>query len=316
MAQHVSTTDPTPTPAAGDARPSHRPPEAPVLLGLGDDEDVSSQLALDWAAADALSRNRRLHVIRAYRWALGAVPWETAADRVIIDDLRRAADARLARALAHVAAKWPGLECSGEVVDAIPDELLLGRSGAADVTVLGSRQLSLVGGAVLGSVSTAVAARAESTVVVVPGSAADPSEEASVVVGVDGSDESQDALAFGFDHAARRGRDVRAVFCWRPDTLAAMQWRPEQPPPERADRWLAEAVAGWQEKYPDVVVHRAVVRAHPVDGLLAESTAQELLVVGGHTRHAQLGRLLGSVSQGVLHHARCPVAIVHHARPA
>jgi nucleotide-binding universal stress UspA family protein len=120
-----------------------------------------------------------------------------------------------------------------------------------------------------------------------------------------------DVLEFAFGYASRHQRPLHAIFCWSADLLASMQWRPEPPPPERADRWLAEAMAGWEQKYPDVSVHRGVVRASPVAGLVAQSTAQELLVVGGHAGGARISALLGSVSQGVLHHATCPVAVVH-----
>ena len=57
-------------------------------------------------------------------------------------------------------------------------------------------------------------------------------------------------------------------------------------------------------------MHPAVIREHPVAGLVLASAAQYLLVVGSRGRHALAGILLGSVSQGVLHHATCPVAIV------
>jgi nucleotide-binding universal stress UspA family protein len=73
---------------------------------------------------------------------------------------------------------------------------------------------------------------------------------------------------------------------------------------------LSEALAGWRERYPDVDVHGAVIRDHAVAGLVSESTAERLLVVGSRGRHALAGTLLGSVSQGVLHHATCPVAVV------
>jgi nucleotide-binding universal stress UspA family protein len=53
------------------------------------------------------------------------------------------------------------------------------------------------------------------------------------------------------------------------------------------------------------------VRDHPVAALVAAATAQDLLVVGSHSRHARVAAMLGSVSQGVLHHATCPVAVVH-----
>jgi nucleotide-binding universal stress UspA family protein len=100
------------------------------------------------------------------------------------------------------------------------------------------------------------------------------------------------------------------VLCWHPDRLAEMMWRAEPPAPARAEAWLSEALAGWREKYPDVVVHSGVIRDHPVSGLLTTAAAQDLLVVGSRGRHALAGTLLGSVSQGVLHHAACPVALV------
>ena len=76
---------------------------------------------------------------------------------------------------------------------------------------------------------------------------------------------------------------------------------------------MSEALAGWSQKYPDVEVHHAVIRDHPVPGLIAESLNQELLVVGTRGRHALAGTLLGSVSQGVLHHADLPVAVIPSA---
>lgn len=59
-----------------------------------------------------------------------------------------------------------------------------------------------------------------------------------------------------------------------------------------------------------VAVHPEVLREHAVAGLVAASTTQKLLVVGSRSRHARVGTSLGSVSQGVLHHATCPVAVV------
>jgi nucleotide-binding universal stress UspA family protein len=140
---------------------------------------------------------------------------------------------------------------------------------------------------------------------------AGPAEEgASVVVGVDATEASEIVLKFGFDHASRHHAPLRAVLCWHPDLLAMIRGRPEPPAPARVEAWLSEALAGWRERYPDVDVHSEVIREHPPDGLLLTSQAQHLLVVGTHGRHAMAGALLGSVSQGVLHHATCPVAVV------
>ncbi|HEV7204182.1 MAG TPA: universal stress protein [Jatrophihabitans sp.] len=280
-----------------------------VLFGLSD--ATESWTALDWAADEARARNRPLHIVRAYHWSAGAVPWELADDRAIALDLRGVAETRLRHAIAHVEETFPEVTVRATVVEGIPWDVLVEKSVHADVTVVGSRRLSAIGAAVMGSVSTVVAARAAGPVVVVEGPPGDKAELARVVVGVDGSSASDDVLAFAFDHASRHGVPLKAVFCWRPDLAAVMSWRPEQPAPERAERWLAEAVAGWQNKYPDVAVQRAVVREHAIAGLVLESAAQDLLVVGGNARHARVASLLGSVSQGVLHHATCPVAVVH-----
>jgi nucleotide-binding universal stress UspA family protein len=78
--------------------------------------------------------------------------------------------------------------------------------------------------------------------------------------------------------------------------------------------FLAEALAGWAEKYPDVEVHKQVVRGHPVEVILEESAGAELLVLGSRGRGGFAGLLLGSVSQGVLHRTPCPVAVVRDAK--
>jgi nucleotide-binding universal stress UspA family protein len=280
-----------------------------IVLGLGSDPHAVAEL--DWAAAEAQARGTRLLVIRAYHLAEGVRPWTTDIDHVLVEDLRRAAEHRLQHTLHYLRENWPELEVVTEAVDGVPSDVLIDRSAAAVITVLGSRQLGALGAATLGSVSTLVAAAAHGPVIVVGRPGAASGEPGAVVVGVDGSQHEDAVLEFAFDHASRHGRPLHAVYCWRPDLLVTTQWRAAQPAPERASRWLAELTAGWQEKYPDVVLHRGVVRDHPVAGLVAASAGQDLLVVGSRSGHARVAALLGSVSQGVLHHATCPVAVVH-----
>ena len=73
---------------------------------------------------------------------------------------------------------------------------------------------------------------------------------------------------------------------------------------------LAERLAGWGEKYPDVEVRRLVTRDRPARALVEESGRAQLVVVGSRGRGNATGLLLGSVSHGVLHASHCPVAIV------
>lgn len=286
---------------------------AAIVVGLGDAGEGWPEL--DWAAREAHSRGRPLHVLRAYQLAGSLFPWDSSTDRDITLDLRAGAQARVDTALRTLAASWPEVEAHGWAVDGDPQTILRDAVDSAELVVVGSRRLSRLGGVVLGSVSTAVAGHSAGTVVVV-GSAPGPAEEAPpVVAAIDGSPMSQDVLAFAFDFASRRGRTLRVVYCWPRDLLAEMEWRVAPAPPERAERWLAETVAGWQDQYPDVDVQRAVLREHPVDGLVQESASRELLVVGAGGRRGRFSSWLGSVSQGVLHHATCPVAVVHGRQP-
>jgi nucleotide-binding universal stress UspA family protein len=280
-----------------------------ILVGLGDADQPTT--ALTWAGQEAHRRDAEILLVRVYHWSTSGNPWEAPAQRRIASELRAAADAHVQRAIDMVRREFPDVRVSGTAVEGLAAHVLVERSAEALMTVLGSRNLSAMGAAVMGSVSSVVAARANGPVVVVAGPPGDPAENPAVVVGVDGSPESEQAIDFAYQEASVRGRTLRAIYAWRPDLLATMQWRPEQPAPEAAQRWLAEAIAGWQEKYPDVRSVHAVIREHPVDALVLESMGAEMLVVGARSRHAHVASLLGSVSQGVLHHARCPVAVIH-----
>ena len=278
----------------------------PIVVGV--DDTPGTELALRWAADEALARRVPVRLVTAFRYDLtdARPPAFATVPSVDVLGVRQVAEQILANAVDTVTAA--GAKAVGDAVDGAPVRVLVAESAKASVLVLGSRQLSAFGSAVLGSVSTAVAARSTAPTVVVRGPAGRPEEGAAVVVGIDGTEASETLLGYAFEHASRHRVSLRAVLCWHPDRLALMSWRAEPPPPARVDAWLAEALAGWREKYPDVTVHPEVIREHPTAGLVLASAAQHLLVVGKHGRHARA--MLGSVSQGVLHHATCPVAVV------
>jgi nucleotide-binding universal stress UspA family protein len=81
-------------------------------------------------------------------------------------------------------------------------------------------------------------------------------------------------------------------------------------------RVLAEALAGWRDKYPDVVVRRELTHGGARKSLIGATHRAQLVEVGTRGRGGFTGLLLGSVSQAVLHHAACPVAVVPHPRTA
>lgn len=285
--------------------------ERAIVVGI--DGSSGSQLAVEWAAQEARVRNVPVRLICAFRYELrdGRLPAFVTVSSVELDEPRQVAEQLVAAAVDTVTIA--GVAASGDAVDGDPVQVLVGESAHASALVLGSRQLKAFASAVLGSVGTAVAARSQAPTVLVRGPAGVPEAGAAVVVGIDGSEASETLLGYAFEHASRHRVALRAVLCWHPDLLALMSWRAEPPPPQHVDAWLSEALAGWREKYPDVAVHPKVIREHPSAGLVLASHAQHLLVVGKHGRHPRA--LLGSVSQGVLHHATCPVAVIptHHA---
>jgi nucleotide-binding universal stress UspA family protein len=163
-------------------------------------------------------------------------------------------------------------------------------------------------------VSDQVAQHAPCPVVVVR-EPANPAQD-RVVVGVDGSADAQRAIGFAFDIAARNNAPLTALYGWperRPGTVSARSPRLGAIG-ERIDageRLLAESLAGWAEKYPDVSVIGEAVPVRPARLLVDASEQAALVVVGSRGRGGFAALLLGSVSRAVLHHARCAVAVVH-----
>jgi nucleotide-binding universal stress UspA family protein len=138
----------------------------------------------------------------------------------------------------------------------------------------------------------------------------------TIVVGMDGSEGSIEALRFAIEEARLRGATLKAVSAWHvPPAVYGAGWLA----PADADldeyRKLAESAlsrsleaAGASAAGVDVA---PVVReGQPSDVLLEEAHTAELLVVGTRGLGGFKGLLLGSVSQQVAHHAACPVVVV------
>jgi nucleotide-binding universal stress UspA family protein len=284
----------------------------PRAVVVGFDGSEGAVAALDWAMHDASLRRAPVQIVNAYSGVLtyGSIAMYGNVPMPELSVLRAGSTKLLAEAAERAATIAADVEVSTACHDGDAAPVLLHAATAASTLVLGSRRLGAFGSAVLGSVSGVVARSARCPVVVVRGPAGLAEEETGVVVGVDGREDCAAALDYAFDFADRRGVPLHAVLCWHADLLAQMTWRAEPPVAERATVWLGEALAGRRERYPGVDVHPAVVKEHPVAGLVAASNGRQLLVVGTRGRDALASTLLGSVSQGVLHHATCPVAVV------
>jgi nucleotide-binding universal stress UspA family protein len=274
---------------------------------VGIDGSRGSQDALQWAVEDARARRSPLRIVTTYAWGLrDPWAWQYDVQPPELKHARRDADDLIAATVERVRAENPDLSVEGVALEAPAIEGLLGECADAGVLVVGSRHLGAIRATVLGSVGNAVAARATCPVIVVRGPD-DSTKSGEIVVGVDGSDASDAVIGFAFGFAQDHGRALRAVLGWWP--VIGLLPR-EKSATASASRWLEEILAGWRTKYPDVVVHTEVVEDHPVTVLVERSREQALIVVGSTGRRAMTGTLLGSVSQAVLHHADCPVAVV------
>ncbi|HEV7192347.1 MAG TPA: universal stress protein [Jatrophihabitantaceae bacterium] len=281
-----------------------------VVVGV--DGSPGSEAALDWAVGEARARGLGLHVIHGFGRELAVASMGVIGRFPVPDTAAIAAAARrlLDHAVRRARESAPDVPVSHELDEDDAVTTLVQCSASSPLVVVGSRRRGPIGSAVLGSVGAAVAAGAHGPVVVVRGPAGIPAEHPCVVVGVDLFVQSDDVMRFAFEHAERGGMHLEVLCCWSPDLLAGMMWRPQQPAPAWVVDKLAEIVRPYESEFPHVKVHSAVVRDHAVDGLVAAADAQALVVVGSTTRHPRVGSLLGSVSQGVLHHVTCPVAVV------
>jgi nucleotide-binding universal stress UspA family protein len=177
--------------------------------------------------------------------------------------------------------------------------------------VLGSRGVGGIAGLLLGSTATRVVSHARCPVVVLPDeSAVLVRGRRSVVVGVEGRHGDDAVLAFAFSEAAARRIDLVAVHAWE-EVVLDTPLRTVSPLIDWAGivadevRVLAEALAGWRDKEPDVPVREVVVRDQAAQALIGASMTAEMLVVGHRERRAP-----GSTAYGVLNRASCPVAVV------
>jgi Universal stress protein UspA and related nucleotide-binding proteins len=277
----------------------------PLVVGVDGSRD--SVRALGWALDVAARLGVHVKVLHAR-------------GRRHPDTSSSVADGLLLSALAHQVV--PSSDVTAADDDAEPVPMLVESGKDACIVVLGARGHGRVAGALTGSVSQHVAALAPCPVVVVR----EPADSASrtVVLGVDETaDEpaclspgSRDAAGFAFWFANGMSAPLTVLRAWQDAYLdrsgIVLPLNPELAAEDRSaairelDRSLADLVA----RYPGVVVSRDVRPRHPQRLLVDASEHAGLVVVGSRGRGAVAGMLLGSVSQALLQHAACPVAVV------
>ncbi|GLW57986.1 universal stress protein [Kitasatospora phosalacinea] len=138
-----------------------------------------------------------------------------------------------------------------------------------------------------------------------------------IVVGVDGSPASVDALRWAVGQAHAVGADVEAVTAWLHPSAPGWSGHPddEEFGAAIAHKILDNAVAEVSGPGRPVRIATRVVKGGAVAALLAAARGAELLVVGSRGFGGFSGALLGSVGQHCVQHAPCPVVVVRHDAP-
>jgi nucleotide-binding universal stress UspA family protein len=137
----------------------------------------------------------------------------------------------------------------------------------------------------------------------------------TIVVGVDGSDGSLEALRFALDEAKVRGAELKAVNAWHiPPAVYGAEWAPTNVDLDEfrklADSALRKSLDDVGSASAGVAVTPVLREGQPADVLCDEADHADLLVVGSRGLGGFRGLVLGSVSQQCAHHAPCPVVIV------
>lgn len=137
-----------------------------------------------------------------------------------------------------------------------------------------------------------------------------------IVVGVDGSPSSREALRWAARQAALTGGTVRALTSWDyPQYHGALGWLPpssgdEEALETRAREDLNRCVEETLGARPSADVRTEVHYGTPASVLLRATRDASLLVVGSRGLGGFAGLLLGSVAQHCVQHAACPVVVV------
>ncbi|MDK1345149.1 universal stress protein [Streptomyces sp. 378] len=290
----------------------------PVVVGV--DGSESSLAAVEVAAGEASMRGLGLRVVHAFVWPGLHAPLGSSPLGPVEGEMHRLVERTMAESVARARAVAPEVDVSHAVIGGEPLGVLAAESRAAALVVVGSRGLGTFNSLLLGSVAVHLAAHGHCPVMVVRGR---PGPTGPVLLAVDGSPAGEGAVDFAFTEASLRGADLLALHAWGTWTERAYHGPGDSPAVlydvdrlgDEEERLLAEALSGHLPRYPDVTVRRCLVQDRARPALIEASESAQLVVVGARGRGGFAGLLLGSVSQALLHHAHCPVAVVRSDLP-
>jgi nucleotide-binding universal stress UspA family protein len=284
---------------------------------VGVDGSAASNAAVCWAAHDAVTRKIPLTLVHVVNPTVSTWAQAPTLDRFAEwqeDEGRRilANALKIARDTANDNLPIP---IDSELMFSATVPTLADLSKTAKLMVVGTYGRGALARGLLGSVSSELMRHSHCPVAVIRDE--DPRmphpAQAPVLLGTDGSPASELATAIAFEEASRRHVDLIALHAWSDKEifeLPGLDWSAVKAEEERL---LAEALAGYQERYPDVTVTRLIVCDRPARALVETSESAQLIVVGSHGRGRLAGTLLGSVSNAVVQSVRMPVIVARQS---
>ncbi|MFD9818277.1 universal stress protein [Streptomyces violascens] len=288
--------------------------DKPVIVGV-DGSDPSLR-ALDWATDEAALHGLPLCVVhsQAWGWYEGYGP----AFGVDRSALRVYGENVVGSAVERVGRRAAAVKAYGELVIEDPTAVLTRMSSEAFVVVVGGLGAGGIAGLPLGSVGLAVAAHAQSPVIVVRGDEQHLRRSfRRIAVGIDEPEQAHPVVEFAIREAELQSAALDAVHAWRCPAREVADYPDHRADSERhralAEETLTEALRPTARVKSVVEVRPQVVEGHARKALLDVARAADLLVVGARRRKSHLGMQLGPVNHAVLHRAACPVAVVPHA---
>lgn len=291
--------------------------EADVHVVVGVDASKNARRALAWAMDLAEQSGGDLRVVTVVPLPSATSPWSIwSMLREISADERLAVHRQASAVVAEVVAGRERPLVASVVVEVHIGEaahVLIDTVGADDHLVVGTRGSGPVQRALLGSVSSKVVHLAHCPVTVVPLGAGVNTWRGPVVVGADGSSDSQSALRYGAQRATQAAVPLQVLHAWSLFEVPAPPSPPGVTPPlgtyeaivrERLTRQVLAALGA------DTGAELVLRHSPPAPALVAASGGATEVVVGSRGRGGLPGLVLGSVSTQLLHHAGCPVTVV------
>ena len=284
-----------------------------IVVGI--DESPAAKVAVQWAARDAELRKIPVTLVHAIspevatwpnvRLPAGLARWQRDRGRRLVDEAFK---------LVEEASQHGGpAEVHSEVLASAAVPTLVELSKEAELVVTGCRGSARWPGQLLGSVSSGLVRYAHCPVAIVHDEDPSHPSEAPVLVGIDGSSASELATAIAFDEASHRNVGLVALHAWSDADVSEWPGIDSPAAQSMAEEVLAERLAGWQEKYPDVPVSRAVVCDKPARQLVERSADAQLVVVGSRGRGGFAEMLVGSVGEAVAQMAQVPVIVARES---